>query len=450
MRISRAALVVLETAIVFSAALLQTPLLQPVRAQSSIPISQEYSSGDIQVYPYLRAWYTWVNINSTRTIFLALHSQQQSPVFSFVGQAYNTSSGSRVFVANALMAMEVFNDTNKNGFLDANYAAPVPTTELLYTLIMNASQTFTPSPVRKTVMSDIPHYVWGITYGSVQAILINATSPGYGYGGGMRAADTMIDHVSMFYDYSVSGNTTFLKTSYEIGSVTLVQPVSPKVTLRGLSLSLLHTTLTVSSRQLTVTAGSAPYDSQTNTTPSLVNVAQVTVDNILAYEFRFRDNYTLLTNPAANYPAVYEAAPSNSLPANAFQGQWFTPLIRVQDYVRGSLPDIAGLPATSNLNYNTSKFIYRVSYPTWSGYGLKHDPTYVAHLGSVAVSPPGGPSPPGIPLGILSVAIFTGLLALVVAVQGLTRARRPVQITDEPQELGPTNNSTKADPKKPN
>lgn len=428
------------TATVFSAVFLQACLLQPARAQSSsIDLSQEYSSGDVEVFPYLQAWYTWVNVNGTHTIFLALYSQEASPVSFFIGQAYNTSSGSRVFVANALLAMEVYNDTNGNGFLDANYAAS--TTELTYTLIMNASQTFTPYPVNKTSIDGTPHYRWGITYGNVQAILINATSPDYGYGGGLPASYTAIDHVSLFYDYSIIGNTTYLKTSYEIGIVTLVPPTNPGVTLQGLSLSLLHATLTVSSGQLAVVAGSAPYDSQTNTTPSLVNAAQVTVDNVLAYEFRFKDNYTLLKDPPTSYPAVYLASPSDSIPPNAFEGQWASSLIRVQDYVRASLPDIAGLPASSDFNYNSSKFLYRVSYPTWSGYALQHDPTYVAYFGPGLGPGSLPPLPPGLPVTILTIAIVTGFLSLVVAVNGLRIARRPAQLRDESQGPGLSGNN---------
>ena len=87
----------------------QVPNFHSVSAQSSaIDLSKEYASGDVDVFPYLQAWYTWININGTHTIFLALHSYQaQSPVSAFVGQGYNTSSGSKVFVANALLALEV-------------------------------------------------------------------------------------------------------------------------------------------------------------------------------------------------------------------------------------------------------------------------------------------------------------------------------------------------------
>jgi len=424
----------MEMAVILSAVFVQASVVPSSRAQSSsIPVSQEFASGDVQVFASLQAWYTWVNINGTHTIFLALHSNQgPSPVSAFVGQSYNTSSGSRVFVANALMAMEVYNDTNGNGFLDANYT--VPRTELLYTIIMNASDTFATTAVQKTVSNGVPHYAWGVTYGSVQGDLIKADpAQGYGYGGGLPASVLKIDHVSLFYDYSLNGNRTFLKTSYEIGNVTLTPPTLPNVTLRGLSFSLLHFTLAVSSKQFTVLANSLPYDSQTTPAPKLVDVAQVTVQNVLAYEFLFKDNYTLLTNPAVNYPVAYAASPRGSLPPNAFQGQGALQLIRVQDYVKASLPDIAGLPETSDLNYNTSKLIYRVSYPTWSGYGLRHDPTYVAHFAPESLTgPPPPPTTP--PLTILALAIFTGALSVILAVHGFSRSRKHY-LPDESENL---------------
>ncbi len=100
-------------------ALVHTPLLAQ---SSSVDFSTEYSSGDVQVLPYSLAWYTWISINGTHTIFLALHSTQYpSPVSAFVGESFNTSTNSRVFVANAIMAIEVYNDTDGNGILDANY-----------------------------------------------------------------------------------------------------------------------------------------------------------------------------------------------------------------------------------------------------------------------------------------------------------------------------------------
>src|SRR2546428_10346062 len=167
----RTVLASMITIIAVLAVFSRASLIHSVSAQSSsIDLSKEYASGDVDVFPYLQAWYTWININGTHTIFLALHSYQaQSPVSAFVGQGYNTSSGSKVFVANALLALEVYNDTNGNGYLDANYGTG--TTELKYLLGMNASQTFTPTPAQKTITGGIAPYNRGVTKANGQATL---------------------------------------------------------------------------------------------------------------------------------------------------------------------------------------------------------------------------------------------------------------------------------------
>jgi len=380
--LSKSALTVVIVVIALSA-VVSLALIHPrlLAQSSSVDFSQEYSSGDVQVLPYSLAWYAWINTNGTHTIFLALHSSQYpSPVSAFVGESYNTSTNARVFVANAIMAIEVYNDTDGNGILDANYAAGQ--TELLWTIMMNASQTFTPTPVAKTSINNLPHYRWGVTYGSVQAILLKSAAGVVGspYSGGLAASYLNIDHFTLAYDYSIVGNATFLKTSYEIGNMTLVSPTSPNVTLKGLSLSLLHFTLAVSSSPYLVTANTSPYNSQTNSTSSKVDVAKVSIANSLAYEFLFNDNYTLLSNPPVSLRTVYAAVPGNSLPTGALQGSGTQDLIRVQDYVRAALPSIAGLPSSSDLNLNTSRLIYRISYPTWGGVDIKHDPTYVGYF----------------------------------------------------------------------
>ena len=422
--LSKYAVIVVIVVIMLSSIVLPALVHTPLLAQSSsIDFSQEYSSGDLQVFPSLDAWYAWISINGTHTIFLALHSfQAPSPVSAFVGESYNTSD-SRVFVANALMAMEVYNDTNGNGFLDANYA--IPSTELLYTIQLNASQSFTTSPVQKTLTNNVPHYDWGVTYGMIQGDLITADPAyNYGYGGGLPASQVLIDNLSLFYDYSITGNTTYLKTSYEIGNVTLVPPTLSNVTLKGLSLSLLHFVLAVSSEGYAVrTNGSSiDYDSQTSQTSSQVNTAQIIVPGSTAYEFRFNDNYTLQTNPPVSLRTVYAAAPNNSLPVKAFTGAGALQVIRAQDYVKASLPNIAGLPASSDLNYSSSKLIYRISYPTWEGIGIKHDPTYIGYY--VPNLPTISTAVPGFPMIIVYLGLTLAVVAAITTVIAVKRTRK--------------------------
>src|SRR5207244_13027081 len=135
-------------------------------------------------------------------------------------------------------------------------------------------------------------------------------------------SQVLIYHLSLVYNYANTRNTTYLKTSYEISNVTLVPPTLPNVTLKGLSLSLLHFVLAVSSEGYAVrtNGSSVDYDSQTSQTSSQVNTAQIIVPGSTAYEFRFNDNYTLQTSPPVSLRTVYAAAPNNSLPSDALTG----------------------------------------------------------------------------------------------------------------------------------
>ena len=127
---------------------------------SGIDTSQAYASGFISGNQ--SAWYTWVNVQGVKLVFLALYSPVvNSPVFTFVGQEYNHSSGNPVFVGNSLMLMEVFNDTNHNGILDVNYTSGH--SELKYTVFMNSSQSFVPTPVSENSSGGILHLRWGST-----------------------------------------------------------------------------------------------------------------------------------------------------------------------------------------------------------------------------------------------------------------------------------------------
>src|SRR5437879_9608107 len=108
MRISRVSLTLMEMAVILSAVFVQASVVPSSRAQSSsIPVSQEFASGDVQVFASLQAWYTWVNINGTHTIFLALHSNQgPSPVSAFVDRKSTRLNSSHRCISYAVFCLK--------------------------------------------------------------------------------------------------------------------------------------------------------------------------------------------------------------------------------------------------------------------------------------------------------------------------------------------------------
>lgn len=377
---------------------------KPVAAleHSSIDTNKEYASGDLQ-----DLWYTWINTMGTQMIFIALHEREfNSPVFAFFGQYYNTTANSRLFVGNALSLMEIYNDTNRNGILDANYTAGI--SEVKYYLALNSSKTVHTASIQKLVSNDVTHYKWGVEYKDVDGFILYLHPDEYGYGWSQIAAIVFIEHVGLFFDYSLEQNTTKLKTTFQLGNVTILERTDPSVTIDGLSLSLLFTTQVISPKGYTITTNEGLFNSTQNHTQSSVNLAKIRVGNITAYEFHFEDNYTLYEGHAAQYPAKYFACPIDSVQSQMFESAWLSPLWRAEYYLKEILPEIGNFTVKLSLNYTTSSFIYRIAYPQWSGGRIEHDPTYVSFVAPQVLTQM-------FPAEAVAFVSITGVIVLILA-----------------------------------
>jgi len=395
--------------------------MQTVGATSEIDTSQAYSSGLISGTQ--GAWYTWINESGVKLVFLALYSPVfNSPVFAFVGQEYNTLNKTPVFVGNALMLMEVFNDTNHNGVLDANYTAG--TSEVKYTVLVNSSQSFVPTPVSENVTKGAVHFYWGIDYKGIDAFLIAAGQDGSGYGGGTVASKVNLDHLGISYEYTIANNTTYLQSKYNIGNFALASSQggsgNSSVTLDGLSLSLLFSTVTISSKDYTVATSSSSPSSAGAGNSSLSN-AKVRVGNMTAFEYLFNDNYTLAQPSPTQYRADIASARPDSVPSSLVSSPWLSPVWRIQSYLQ-SLPIYDGLPSTPDLNYTQSRFLYRLQFEHWSGNALVEDPTFIAYLsssGGVVSNPASALAP-----YLIVAAAASGVILAAIAAADLFRRRK--------------------------
>jgi hypothetical protein len=281
--------------------------------------------------------------------------------------------------------MEVYNDTNQNGMLDANYTAR--TSELEYYIIVNGSKTFDASPAQKIDVNGTAHYRWGVTYGGIDAFLLFPDPYSPGYGGWSPAATMDLSELGLSYDYSVEQNMTFLKTSLHIGNFTILQKTNSTVSIEGLSMSLLYTTQAVSPIDYTIIAGNGAFNSTENTPTTAISRAQIKLGNLTTFEFRFEDNYTLHTDIPTEYAAKYSACPTDSIDPQLLRENWNTPFWFVQDNIRELFPDIGYIGTPFNVNFTTSSFNYRIQYPEWSGNRIEHDPTYVAFINSQPTVP---------------------------------------------------------------
>ncbi len=343
--------------------------------------SLEYADGTLALGDSpLKVWYDWINVSGTQIIYYALYTTPDYPypvpIANVVGQHFTSSDGSEVFVASALSEMEVYRDLNGDG---------VPQTtgesEVLYYIYSNMSQSYTATPIQKEVVDSVAHYRWGFTYQNAYAYLQNASA---------RVgviARMHLEHLTLNYDFSVDGNTSDLKTSFDIGKVTDLEILGPTQfsSFYGLSLALLYATATYTSTAYSTTVNGQPYDSSTADSTVAAETAQVKIGDSKAYDYMFGGNYTLYSNMGnesygANietYTSKAQAAPKTGLPTvygpTVKSISFFQDQLNLTALFGGSWPKI-------NSNYEASSLIYRICFPAWSGNQIVHDPVFVGYI----------------------------------------------------------------------
>jgi hypothetical protein len=382
-------------------------------SQTQIDTNAEYTNGSI---PRQTAdiWYAWVNVSKTQVIYYALFSDEvNSPVINFLGQHFQVENDTEVFVGNTLTLIEVYNDTNGDGIPQANFTSGE--SEIAYYLLVNSSIGYEITPIQKILEGEVPHYTWGFKYETIDGFLLSPEQqPGQG------AATVIIDHLGFNYDFYISGNVSYIKKSFDIGRITEIQPILPKssVSLDGLSLSLLFSTITISAKPYTAYVNGQPYNSTTAENPATAIVSgEIAVETIKAYEFLFGENYNLTRGESVEtHEAKSEAAATTSVPQGA-QSRLKLMLYHLENNLNISdLFPSCGIGGRVNLDCNVSTLVYRVCYPVWDGLPIQHDPTYIAYLFSNIIIPE-FPLPMMIPI-----LVITASLAMLTA---KTRKRRP-------------------------
>jgi len=390
-------------------------------------VNEEYANGTIvPSNSPLQVWYNWVNVSGTQIINYAMYTTPEwnysVPIANIIGQHLRVADGSEVFVASAIDGMEVYRDMNGDGIPQANFTSG--DSEILYFMYSNMSKTYSMTPIQKVLENNVTHYQWGFTYGKVGAYLQNATVH---VGVDVRM---ILDHLTLSYDFSVNGNVSNLKTSFDIGkaeNIEVFDPVakeyvnSSDFSLNGLSLSLLYATATYASKPYSTSVNGQPYNSSTAESPAVdAETAQIAVNDTRAYDFIFGGNYTLSrgenneTYPAniETYEAKAEAAAISSLPIKIFgpvvRGiSFFTDELNLADLFGGSWPSI-------NTNYDASSLVYRICFPVWDGMQIMHDPVYVGYVASTSTIPEFQPA--------VALPLFIGA-SLVVLVAAKIRKR---------------------------
>jgi len=354
-----------------------------VHAVCSIDTNAEYRNGTIPGDP-LDVWYAWINVSNTQVVYYAFVSDEVNPpVKNFLGQHFQIENETDVFIGNTLALIEVYNDTNKDGIPQANFTSGE--SEIAYYLEVNSSVSYEITLIQRVIEEEIAHYKWGFRYNIIDGFLQYPDQ-------GNTGARVMIECLGFNYDFYMVGNTSYMKMSFDIGNITDIEPWwgEPPISLENLSLSLLFSTVTSSAKQHTAYVNGEPYDS-TDTTDSATAISggEIAVETIKAYEFLFGENYNLTRGESIEtHTTKSEAAATTSVPKEA-QPRLDWGFSYFENYLNLSelFPSAVGIGGKVSLDYNISKFLYRICYPVWDGLPIKHDPTLVAYLFSNTTIP---------------------------------------------------------------
>jgi hypothetical protein len=380
---------------------------------------QEYADGTLSSNnaPF-KVWYNWINVSNTQVLYYAAYTTPDYPfpvpIANIVGQHFSLEDGTQVFIASALSELEVYRDLNGDGIPQAN--AGSNENEVLYYIYSNMSQGYSMTPIQKTTIDSVPHYQWSFTYQNAYAYLQNANA---------RVgviARMFFEHLTLNYDFSVDGNVSDLKTSFDIGKVTNLEVLEPSEfsSFDGLSLALLYATATYTSKPYSTSVNGQPYDSSTADSAVGAEVAEVKVDDVKAYDFIFGGNYALYrdgdseTHEATieTYEAQAQAVPIAGLPTiygpTVRSISFFTDYLNLAELFGGNWPSV-------NSNYESSSLIYRICFPVWDGNQIEHDPTFLGYIYN-------NQETPGVPT--IALVIIPIVIAILLALLLQRRRRR--------------------------
>ena len=372
------------------------------------PADSEYANGTlVPDYAPFKVWYDWINVSGTQVIYYAAYTTPDYPfpvpIANIIGQHFSLADGTQVFIASALSELEVYRDLNGDGIPQTSIGSAE--NEILYYIYSNMSQGYSITPIQKTTTTKVPHYQWSFSYQNAYAYLQNANA---------RVgviARMLFDHLTLSYDFSVSGNVSSLKTSFDIGKVTNLEILDPSQfsSFDSLSLALLYATATYTSTSYSTSVNGQLYDSSTADSAVGAEVAEVKVEDAKAYDFLFGGTYTLnsaeggenYTASVETYEAEAQVVPVAGLPLiygpTVRSMSFFADQLDLADLFGGSWPKV-------NSNYESSSLIYRICFPVWSGRQIEHDPTFVGYIFSNQEIPE-----LPITLSIITIAIATSL-----------------------------------------
>ena len=388
MKLTIISLLLISVVVITSLVVPISPLSHPkIAAAEEIDFEKEIDYGFINKTHSFDFWYVSLNTLGTHVLFLSMYSVFfPSPIQFFLGQYYRTVNGSEIFIGNALIGFEIFEDLNNNSLLDADFSDGFNKTvdEIRYYFILNASKYVSLTVPTKQNINGTIHYVWGIRYEEVQGIIEEAVEEepsswvvdpisGKRYPLFFKMlCEAYLSFLEFKFNYWIQNNISYLKLSMDLGEFTCNSPIS----FSNLSLSFLFATSTLVRENYTINVISNKTYANENVTR--MSEADIQISEITAFKFIFNNNYTI--HGKTKHNAIVARYNVYLLPGDEIY--WANSLmISCEETLRNYLGSISReLGDDMDLKVQSSRLVYRVIFPVWNNMSISYDPLYIAYI----------------------------------------------------------------------
>ncbi len=330
-----------------------------------IPTDQETAHGTI-TYKNTEFDYAWFNTTLLDGLLFNYKMPNGLPSVIQPIQLFHLKmkNNSEVFVANSLIAIEIYNDANQNNILDADYTSGK--TELMYLLYPNASINYALEGPEKHGDNC---FTWGVRYNQPQ--IVGNSDPVYSSENTLL--EIIFDYIEFRYNYTFiesSNNVTgIVKLDINIGKV--ISAI--KISLNG------NEAITIPEHwglSLLFSLSTSYYRSQTyeivNNRLSYIKLGDGNNDY---FEARLYDNYMYNDNGInKTSPAYCVFTTEKSI--SSTEKQVLTTSTYAYQFANEFINSVMKSSSHIYLDPVSATFSYRVEYPIWKGLEIWHDPIF--------------------------------------------------------------------------
>ena len=384
---------------------------------------------------------SYVNYNNVQAFLVALNTVTKNTTvgtlpWQMFGMHYYTPKGSENFLVAVLAFLLAFNDTNANGMPDVGnepcfYVVPFGAADVL----KNTTENFVPQvEVIGAQKLGEGHYKFGMTYRNLYAKIISADNIiSFWLSAALPLYIARFSELTVTYELTIdkAAGTAKAETFYTIGQVDRLWIWGVQVGREALpddfGISAVHYVATFASTYSMVGATSGNKITTGVTRPLDENLTLKIGKDERAMELGYRGTFDLKNESSGQYVEQDKKAYNMLVAARpgdswlvAWQGGLTLDVLCTLAYglskdIQKKYSSPLDLHNRGRAQFWAAAMWYAVSFPSWKGYRVEHDPTYTAFYGA----------PPTVekPKACGSVIYLGGVLLLALPAMVVSRRR---------------------------